>query len=197
MFHSNCPIIFRWIHGESNMHWLDSRDPVWENPVKPGVLRGPCSTDVGNPNFVRSHYSSAYVEYFNVKYGELGSTTSAQPNLTPEQTPTRPAPKPRRKPVRRPPVHVPASAPGPEAGKCCYGGCSGTCKDVTSWCAKSKSRCEGACAGQWCPVSSGLSQVKRHRQLRGSDHVFIQKLLRFSLSKTKSPKSLKSDSEEL
>merc|ERR1719410_1086389 len=81
-------VLSLWDDGESNMHWLDSRDPVWENPMKPGVLRGPCSTEVGNPNFVRSHYSSAFVDYYNFKYGELGSTTSVQ--STPEQVPTRP-----------------------------------------------------------------------------------------------------------
>merc|ERR1711920_1006304 len=57
--------------------------------------------------------------------------------------------------------------------------------------ANSKGRCEGACGGQWCPVTSALnqmSQVRRHRQLRGSDHVLLQKLLRFT-SRKKSSKS--------
>merc|ERR1719410_2642517 len=81
-------VLSLWDDGESNMHWLDSKDPVWANPQKPGVLRGPCAIDVGNPNFVRSHYSSAFVDYYNFKYGELGSTTSVQ--STPEQVPTRP-----------------------------------------------------------------------------------------------------------
>jgi len=186
-------VLSLWDDGESNMHWLDSKDPVWANPQKPGVLRGPCSTDVGNPNYVRSHYSSAYVDYFNFKYGELGSTTTAQkPAQRPATKPAqRPAWRPFWKPAHRPAhetVQVPGSVLGPETGKCCYGGCSGTCKDSTNWCAKSKSHCEGSCSGQWCPVAPALNQVKRHRQLRGSDHVFMQKLFRFTLNK-KSSKS--------
>merc|ERR1712232_788064 len=68
-------VLSLWDDGETNMNWLDSKDPVGDNAQKPGVLRGPCSTDVGSPQFVRSHHSDAYVEYYNIKYGELGSTT--------------------------------------------------------------------------------------------------------------------------
>merc|ERR1712151_653207 len=115
--------------GASNMHWLDSKDPVSGDSTKPGVLRGPCPADVGNPNYVRSHYPDAFVDYFNFKYGELDSTVKLG----------QPAQQEHHSPPRK--VSVPAPAPSsatPSAGKCCYGGCNGDCKSSTSWCSKSK-----------------------------------------------------------
>jgi len=174
-----------WDDGASNMHWLDSKDPVSGDSSKPGVLRGPCPLDVGNPNYVRSHNPDAYVDYFNFKYGELGSTVALSPQ---EQRPAAP----------RLPAPAPAPVPSiPSAGKCCYGGCSGDCKSSNSWCSKSQDNCEGACRGQWCPAAM-LSEVRRHRQLRGKDHIFIQKLLRFSLARSASKESEpKGDNVEL
>lgn len=180
-------VLSLWDDGESNMHWLDSRDPVWEDPGRPGVLRGPCSTDVGNPNYVRSHFSAAYVDYYNFKYGELDSTTKGESLHGP-------APGHDEKPVARTKGESPhrlaqrhEEKPVATSGRCCYGGCTGICKGPESWCAKSQGNCEGACNGQWCPATVSLGQVTRHRQLRGSDHVFFQKLLRFTRGKASSP----------
>merc|ERR1712050_299949 len=130
----------------------------------------------GDPSIVRSQHSDAYVEYFNFKYGEIGSTTSLDGQSPEQHAPVAP--------------HSPAGPqrPGPELddpailapGKCCFGGCNGFCRSgPLSFCGKNPGRCEGICQGNWCPTTS-LSQVKKHRQLRGSDHVFLQKLLRFA-----------------
>jgi len=160
-------VLSLWDDGESHMHWLDSMDPVGGDRNKPGVARGPCSAEKGDPSYVRSKHSDAYVEYFNFKYGEIGSTTKQRaPGVPPSPaTPERTTPE----------AGVPAS---PAAGKCCFGG--GFCRSgPSSFCGKSPYHCEGICQGTWRAAAS-LGQVKKHRQLRGSDHVFLQKLLRFS-----------------
>merc|ERR1712050_673779 len=88
-------------------------------------------------------------------------------------------------PQREPsPVAPPRQPVVPSTGKCCYGGCNGQCKDSGSWCSKSQKNCEGSCNGEWCAAASP-GQVRRHRQsrhrqLRGNDHAFIQKVLRLS-----------------
>lgn len=63
-----------WDDHYAHMLWLDSAYPLDQPVTKPGVLRGPCATDSGNPKDVESKYASAYVKYFNVKYGDIGST---------------------------------------------------------------------------------------------------------------------------
>merc|ERR1712087_394907 len=98
----------------------------------------------------------------------IGSTTTVD-----GQTPKQRAPVTPERPV--PEADVPAT---PAAGKCCFGG--GFCRQgPLSFCGKSPMNCEAICQGTWRTATS-LSQVKKHRQLRGSDHVFLQKLLRFS-----------------
>jgi len=163
-------VLSLWDDGDSHMHWLDSKDPVDGNSKTPGVVRGPCAVGAGDPSIVRSKHADSYVDYFNLKYGEIGST------VTLGQAPT-PAPK-------SPPSPAESVSPkSPSSGKCCYGGCNGDCKDSKSWCAQSESRCKGECNGDWCAGSAVLSEVKRHRQLRGKDNVLMQKL--FGLSKSK------------
>lgn len=179
-------VLSLWDDGASRMHWLDSNDPAGESPEKPGVARGPCPEGAGDPSYVRSHHANAFAEYFNFKYGELGSTTNGHAS----------APAAPRAPLSPP---APAPMPGAPAvgskGRCCYGGCNGQCKDPSSWCSQSWNNCEGACKGEWC-AAAVLSQVKPHRQLRGKDHMFIQKLRRFSVGK-KSLHKFKGDSAEL
>jgi cellulose 1,4-beta-cellobiosidase len=178
-------VLSLWDDGASRMHWLDSNDPAGESPEKPGVARGPCPEGAGDPSYVRSHHANAFVDYFNFKYGELGSTSLRQAS-PPGQAPASPqAPS-------SPPAPVP---PVGSTGRCCYGGCSGHCKDSSSWCSQSRDNCEGSCSGEWC-VAAMLSQVRQHRQLRGKDHMFIQKLRRFSVSKASLLK-FKRDSAEL
>lgn len=164
-------VLSLWDDGYSHMRWLDSMDPVGGNPEQPGVARGPCSADAGDPSDVRSRHADAYVDYFNFKYGELGSTVTLKRRAS---RPKSPAGRPKSVPSAKAPK-------SPAAGKCCFvGGCDGICRGV-GFCASGRLTCEALCKGTWCAGTS-LGQVKKHRQLRGSDHVFLQRLLRFSAS---------------
>jgi len=166
-------VLSLWDDGDSNMHWLDSMDPLGSNPQTPGVTRGPCSPEVGRPSYVRSHHADAYVEYFNFKYGDLDSTVglgSTQPSQNPEE----------EKPIA---AHRPTQA---SARKCCWD--DGTCQ-IGKFCGRSPRNCEVECGGTWT-VEPSLAQVtkqrkvKKQRLLRGGDHVFFQKRLRLTSSDT-------------
>merc|ERR1712190_535359 len=63
-----------WDDHYANMLWLDSTYP--KGSTKPGDQRGPCSASSGVPSNVESQHADATVKYYNIKYGELGSTTS-------------------------------------------------------------------------------------------------------------------------
>jgi cellulose 1,4-beta-cellobiosidase len=173
-------VLSLWDDGDSHMRWLDSEDPAGEGPRKPGVARGPCPADAGDPKDVRSNYPDAYVEYYNFKYGELGSTVTL--GQTSPENPALPV--------------SPQPQPIPSTGKCCFAGCSGKCKDPSSWCSESQQHCEGGCNGEWCPAAMLGKEVRRHRKLRGQDHVFMQKLVRFSVGK-KNTHKFEQDSAEL
>jgi len=171
-------VLSLWDDGASKMHWLDSIDGA--DPTQPGALRGPCSPEKGDPSYVRSHHADAYVDYFNFKYGAIGSTTNASASSRPR------VPRWQRKPQHKQPApQTPAPKPAGNAeGKCCWGGCGGTCAKAGTWCAE-KDHCANECGGEWCPTEASLGQVKRHKaskskQLRGGDHLFFQKLFKMS-----------------
>jgi len=63
-----------WDDHDVNMLWLDSDFPTTESPTKPGISRGPCSTDSGKPDDVESKYPDSSVKYSNIKVGTIGST---------------------------------------------------------------------------------------------------------------------------
>jgi len=63
-----------WDDHDVNMLWLDSDFPVDANPSDPGVSRGSCSRDSGDPTDMEANHGSATVKYFNIKIGPLGST---------------------------------------------------------------------------------------------------------------------------
>merc|ERR1719410_2077602 len=67
-------VLSLWDDADSHMLWLDSTQPADASPGTPGAARGPCPVTGGNPRDIRQQHSSAWVEYFNVKYGELDST---------------------------------------------------------------------------------------------------------------------------
>lgn len=73
-------VLSLWDDTMSNMLWLDSA--MGSGGVqKPGVLRGPCSTDTGKPQEMRQKYPTATVSYMNIKYGEINSTFNAGTHL--------------------------------------------------------------------------------------------------------------------
>jgi len=63
-----------WDDHAVHMLWLDSDYPTNQPTNKPGIARGPCSTDSGNPDDVESKYPNSNVKYSNIKFGEIGST---------------------------------------------------------------------------------------------------------------------------
>merc|ERR1712038_767170 len=63
-----------WDDHDANMLWLDSNYPLDKDPSIPGVNRGPCPTDSGDPVDMETNYPDATVSYYNVKWGPIGST---------------------------------------------------------------------------------------------------------------------------
>ncbi|GJJ15277.1 Exoglucanase 1 [Clathrus columnatus] len=63
-----------WDDYAAQMLWLDSDYPTTADPTQPGVARGTCATDSGNPEQVESASASASVTYSNIKFGDIGST---------------------------------------------------------------------------------------------------------------------------
>lgn len=63
-----------WDDHYANMLWLDSNYPLTEDPSKPGVARGECPTNSGNPGEVEAQFPNAQVAFSNIKFGPIGST---------------------------------------------------------------------------------------------------------------------------
>jgi len=76
-----------WDDHDANMLWLDSDDPPDKDPSTPGVARGPCPTSSGVPKDVENQYPNSYVEYSNIRFGELDSTYSGGPGPSPSGCP--------------------------------------------------------------------------------------------------------------
>jgi len=73
-----------WDDFATHMAWLDAAFPPGEDPEKRyGVLRGPCNATLDHPKFVRRDNSQGYVKYYNIKYGEIGSTFDSGRRLDP------------------------------------------------------------------------------------------------------------------
>jgi len=67
-------VMSMWDDHDANMLWLDSDYPLDKDPSIPGVNRGPCPTDSGDPVDMETNYPDATVSYYNVKWGPIGST---------------------------------------------------------------------------------------------------------------------------
>ena len=63
-----------WDDYAANMLWLDSEYPLDKDPSQPGVSRGPCSRDSGDPKDVEANHGDATVVFSNIKVGPIGST---------------------------------------------------------------------------------------------------------------------------
>ena len=66
-----------WDDYEAQMLWLDAPYPTNADRSKPGVVRGTCAADSGNPKQVESQYPNSKVTFSNIKFGPLGSTYKA------------------------------------------------------------------------------------------------------------------------
>merc|ERR1739838_235057 len=62
--------------------------PVDANPSDPGVSRGSCSRDSGEPSDLESNHGDATVKFFNIKIGPLGSTFPGDAPTNQPQPPT-------------------------------------------------------------------------------------------------------------
>ncbi|KAK7037523.1 Exoglucanase [Paramarasmius palmivorus] len=63
-----------WADHAARMLWLDSDYPLDKDPSEPGVSRGTCSRDSGNPDDVVANHPDATVHFSNIKFGPIGST---------------------------------------------------------------------------------------------------------------------------
>jgi hypothetical protein len=67
-------VLSMWDDHDAGMLWLDSNYPLDKDPSTPGVNRGPCPEDSGDPVDMEENYPDATVKYYNVKFGTIGST---------------------------------------------------------------------------------------------------------------------------
>merc|ERR1712107_786359 len=67
-------VMSEWDDGAAHMLWLDSNYPPDADPSKPGVNRGPCPTDSGDPGDVEGQYPDATVTWSKIRVGTIGST---------------------------------------------------------------------------------------------------------------------------
>ena len=56
---------------------LDDDYPPDADPTTPGVHRGTCSTDSGDPTDVETNNADSKVTFSNIKFGTIGSTYSS------------------------------------------------------------------------------------------------------------------------
>merc|ERR1740121_492567 len=76
-------VLSLWDDNQCEMLWLDS-DMGKGNHSTPGVARGPCDKTTGVPADVRAKYPDAAVTYYNIMYGEIGSTYTADKDEKPD-----------------------------------------------------------------------------------------------------------------
>ncbi|KAI9905648.1 hypothetical protein PsorP6_013487 [Peronosclerospora sorghi] len=62
-----------WADYTKRMVWLDSYEKG-KDPTVPGVVRGPCDPDGGDPASVFANYPNAGVTFMNIRSGDFGST---------------------------------------------------------------------------------------------------------------------------
>jgi len=71
-------VLSLWDDTQVSMLWLDSAYPTDEPAGKPGVLRGPCPGGADSePKHLRATYPDSKVTFSQIKFGEIGSTYSA------------------------------------------------------------------------------------------------------------------------
>ena len=56
-----------WDDHDVNMLWLDSDYPLDRHPSEPGVSRGPCSRDSGDPADMENNFPNAQVKFSKIR----------------------------------------------------------------------------------------------------------------------------------
>jgi len=77
-------VLSLWDDNQCEMLWLDSEMGKGDRST-PGVARGPCEKTTGAPADVRAKYPDASVTYYNIMYGDIGSTYAADAGEKPDQ----------------------------------------------------------------------------------------------------------------
>merc|ERR1711910_91407 len=90
-------VMSMWDDHSVDMLWLDSDYPPDRDPSEPGVSRGPCPRDSGDPEDVESRYPDATVTFSNIKVGPHCSTSRA---VSPPRAPPPPLRSPLPPPLR-------------------------------------------------------------------------------------------------
>ncbi|KAF8453203.1 glycosyl hydrolase family 7 protein [Kalaharituber pfeilii] len=65
-----------WADHATHMLWLDSTYPLDRPETAPGIKRGECSRDSGDPDDMVANHANASVKFSNIKFGPIGSTYS-------------------------------------------------------------------------------------------------------------------------
>jgi cellulose 1,4-beta-cellobiosidase len=63
-----------WADAKEHMLWLDGTYPPTADPSTPGVSRGLCSANSGNPDDIRREQPDATATFSNIRFGDIGST---------------------------------------------------------------------------------------------------------------------------
>ncbi|CAK0812659.1 unnamed protein product [Prorocentrum cordatum] len=67
-----------WDDGLGRMNWLDSEKTLIDEDINdPGVARGPCAFEDGDPKKLRAENKQAYVTFSNLRVGPIGSALAA------------------------------------------------------------------------------------------------------------------------
>jgi len=107
-------VMSMWDDHDAHMLWLDSNFPLDKDPSEPGVNRGPCPTDSGDPVDMETNHPDASVVYSKIRVGTLGSTYPGGDSPTDRPT-DRPTDKPTDRPTDRPTTN---HCPGGSLAEC-------------------------------------------------------------------------------
>jgi len=187
-------VLSLWDDMLTHMHWLDSAAPL-DHPdthplSKPGVKRGPCSPEAGDPLKLRQEHPDAYVVFSNIKVGEIDSTygsssqdhgsgegsngadshtednSNADTTSTTEKTGNGDSNEGSGSNTEVVDASTlaeccTASIPGGHPCEFCY---TGAALSQGHWCTGSEDRCSNNCGGTWCP-----NGAKKHFRLFEDD----------------------------
>jgi len=67
-------VLSLWGDYEAHMLWLDSTFPTDGDASQPGIERGPCAIETGNPDDLIVDVPDAYVKFSKLRFGPIGST---------------------------------------------------------------------------------------------------------------------------